>query len=366
MTSINGLWVIGMMIAGGVVSGFAQLPNTQDKPLSPVVLPGSGLKQHDFFYAGETEPEQMYIIRKGKIVWSYTKSGDGEISDAVLLPNGNILFARQFGITEIAPDKTVVWNFNSPPNTEIHTVQPIGADSVLFVQNGDPAKLIVMNKRTQAMEHEFTLPTKNAEVVHQQFLAASQTGGHDLDVWRLRYIHAQFRRARLTDTKTVLVADMSVGKVIEFDLDGKELWSLDAPYVWSAEPLKNGNVLVVDGDYRDRSVREVNRKGETVWEFGSPDAPDYQLLQMQTATRLKNGNTLINNWFNQWAGKGNEMTGTGKVDPSNAPVQAIEVTPDKKIVWALRAWAPPEDLGPSTTIQILSEQERPKVPSLSH
>jgi len=27
-----------------------------------------------------------------------------------------------------------------------------------------------------------------------------------------------------------------------------------------------------------------------------------------------------------------------KLDVANAPVQAIEVTPDKKIVWALRAW----------------------------
>jgi len=34
-------------------------------------------------------------------------------------------------------------------------------------------------------------------------------------------------------------------------------------------------------------------------------------------------------------------------------VQAIEVTPDKKIVWALRAWLPPLDLGQATTIQIL-------------
>jgi hypothetical protein len=40
------------------------------------------------------------------------------------------------------------------------------------------------------------------------------------------------------------------------------------------------------------------------------------------------------------------------MDLTNAPVQAIEVTPDKKIVWALRGWTAPTDLGPSTTIQI--------------
>jgi hypothetical protein len=60
--------------------------------------------------------------------------------------------------------------------------------------------------------------------------------------------------------------------------------------------------------------------------------------------RLPNGNTIINNWFNEWG---------DTLDLGNAPVQAIEVTPEKKVVWALRAWTPPADLGPSTTIQIL-------------
>jgi hypothetical protein len=30
------------------------------------------------------------------------------------------------------------------------------------------------------------------------------------------------------------------------------------------------------------------------------------------------------------------------------------VTPDKKVVWVLRSWTPPADLGPATTLQILS------------
>ncbi len=71
---------------------------------------------------------------------------------------------------------------------------------------------------------------------------------------------------------------------------------------------------------------------------------------MQLAWRLPNGNTLINNWVNEW---------NGPVDKSNAPVQALEVTPDTKVVWALRAWSNP-DLGPATTIQILGEPEAPE------
>ena len=38
----------------------------------------------------------------------------------------------------------------------------------------------------------------------------------------------------------------------------------------------------------------------------------------------------------------------------------IEVTADKKVIWALRSWAPPADLGPSTTIQILDEPSAPE------
>ena len=87
-------------------------------------------------------------------------------------------------------------------------------------------------------------------------------------------------------------------------------------------------------------------QGETVWEWTAADAPGYKFSNTQVATRLANGNTLINNWFSQ---------PVDKMDPSNAPVQAIEVTPDKKIVWALRSWTPPADLGPSTTIQILNK-----------
>ena len=42
------------------------------------------------------------------------------------------------------------------------------------------------------------------------------------------------------------------------------------------------------------------------------------------------------------------------MDTLNAPVQAIEVDKNGKLVWQLRAWKKP-DLGPSTTIQLLEE-----------
>jgi hypothetical protein len=41
-------------------------------------------------------------------------------------------------------------------------------------------------------------------------------------------------------------------------------------------------------------------------------------------------------------------------------VQVLEVTPAKKVVWALRAWAEPADLGPATVVQLLDEPGLPE------
>lgn len=307
--------LLGALATPATLSAQQPAPKT---PQAPSVLPGKGLGQHDFFYAGEAKDERMFIVKGGAIAWSYTHNGRGEISDAVLLPSGNVLFAHQYAVTEITADKKVVWNHDAPPNTEIHTAQPFGANSVWFIQNGSPAKFFVMNKTTDKVEREFELPVKNPKGVH-----------------------GQFRQARMTDSGTLLVAHMDAGKAVEYDLAGKALWTVEVPGIWSAKPLKNGNVLATSNR---GFVREINRKGETVWEWTTAEAAGYKISSLQTAARLANGNTLINNWFNQWS---------GKVDLENPPVQAIEITPDKKIVWALRSWAPPADLGPSTTIQIL-------------
>ena len=66
-------------------------------PFSPAVLPGKGLAQHDFLYAGEAKNRRVFIVRNGQVVWTYDDpTGRGEISDAVLLSNGNLLIAHQF------------------------------------------------------------------------------------------------------------------------------------------------------------------------------------------------------------------------------------------------------------------------------
>src|ERR1035438_9665594 len=71
----------------------------------PAELPGKGLAQHDFLYAGESHDRNIYVVRGGRIAWSYSDpAGKGEISDAVLLSSGDVLFTHQVGVTEISPE----------------------------------------------------------------------------------------------------------------------------------------------------------------------------------------------------------------------------------------------------------------------
>jgi outer membrane protein assembly factor BamB len=312
------------VVLGVSGAGFAQGPDASPA-FAPAQLPGRGLAQHDFLYAGESHDRRIFIVRQGKVVWSYDDpAGKGEISDAVMLSNGDVLFAHQYGVTEITPEKKVVWNYDAPAGHEVHTAVPIGQEHVLFIQNGDPAVLRVVNIVTGATEKEIKLTTKQPVSVH-----------------------AQFRHARLTDKGTVLVAHMDLNKVVEYDVDGKELWSFPAPGVWGVSQLKNGNVLITDR----MGVREVTRRGDAVWSWSPADAPRYKFSSLQQAWRLPNGNTVVSNWVNEWSKNAPPFAGT---------VQAIEVTPAKEVVWALREWTPPVNLGPSTTIQFLDEPSAPE------
>ena len=303
----------------------AQAPSAGVAPATggraPAVLPGRGLAQHDFVYSGESHDRKIFIVRGGKIVWNYDDpAGKGEISDMVMLSNGNILFAHQFGVTEITPEKKVVWNYIPPGNHEVHTAVPIGNDRVLYIENGDPgAVLRVVNIRTDAVEKEFPL-----------------------EVNKPVSVHGQFRHARLTAQGTVLVAHHDMNVVNEYDANGKVVWSFPASNPWSANPLANGNVLITD----HLGVREVTRHGDTVWSWTPADAPAYKFAGLQEAWRLANGDTVINNWVNEW---------TNNADNAPGSAQAIEVNPAKQIVWALREWTPPNNLGPATSIQFLDQ-----------
>jgi hypothetical protein len=90
----------------------------------------------------------------------------------------------------------------------------------------------------------------------------------------------------------------------------------------------------------------VNRKGEIVWEINKNDLPGIPLYTVQEVERLASGNTVICNW-----------SGSLLLPEWPTVVQVIEVTPDKKVVWALGDW---QTLGPASSIQLLDEPGIPE------
>lgn len=336
-------WKIGVtlliLISAAILavesSRAADTPASQPAPLVtpatiPATLPGNGLAQHSFLYTGEwnypSKVQTIFLIRDGKVAWTYdipTYDANHvlqELGDATLLPNGNVVFCRKTGASEVSQDKKIVWNYDAPAGSEVHSIQAVGLDHVLMMQNGNPPLLSLINTVTGATEKTLTLPV-----------------GH------LDKVHMQFRRVRLLPNGNFLATHSDMGKVVEYDPTGKEVWSVAAPQCWASERLDNGNTLI---GCQSRGVIEVNVKGETVWSLTQKDVPEFKLFILQEAHRLADGNTVICNWCpnnikdpKKWAGS----------------VQVFEVTPDKKVVWALSSWTDPANLGPASSIQLLDE-----------
>jgi outer membrane protein assembly factor BamB len=288
--------------------------------VTPAGLPGNGVAQHPMLYVGENYTK-MFLVNDGKVIWTY--------DDVWMLSNGNILFTRMQYVALITPDKKVLWRYDCAKGTnatEVHTCQPIGLDRVMFVLNGLPPRLMVVNTKTGAVEVNHEVPSADGKPF---------AGG----------IHGQFRRARITAQGTYLLSYLSSGQVVEYDKNFNKIWSYPIKSPWAGLRLKNGNTLIIDE--QDSLTREVNPKGETVWEFKSADLPEpYRLVQApQTCTRLANGNTIFTS------------RGGGGKGP-----QLVEVTPDKKIVWVLQDW---QKLGDATAVQILDDPGIPEIPGES-
>ena len=322
---------------------------TPTDPDAPKSLPGKGLAQHDFLYTGEWDtrnPEEtLFLIREGKVVWTYQipdrdpSNGQlSEFSDTHRLSNGDILFAYKTGWRKIDAQGKTLFDYKCPkvvgPDgkdvlnekgqaywTECHSAQPIGNDRVLFMQNGIPAKLFLYNLSTGKTEMEHVMTTKEPV-----------TG---------RSIHGQFRNVRLTKAGTYLISHLDLGKVIEYDRNWKVIWSCDAPSVWHAVRLENGNTLIAGNQHA--FAREVDPTGKIVWEVKDGDLPGIKMNGVHQTMRLANGNTVITNW----------TAGVKKPDWPKI-VQLIEVTPKKEVVWAINQWSNP-DLGPASCIQLLDE-----------
>ena len=283
-------------------------------------LPGKGLAEHPMLYIGEGH-NTMSLVADGRVVWSYSTGKGWEYDDIWLLSDGNVLFSRMSYAEEISPRKEVLWHRDAPPGTEIHSLQPLDRERILMLQNGPAPTVLIIDRRTGGvlMEHILVPP------------GGAPPGN----------VHGQFRRIRATAAGTYLISWMSLGKVVEYDRDFKEIWSYATPRPWAAIRLHNGNTLISEESLR--LVREVTQTGATAWEFKLSELPPgIPFPDSQSCVRLANGNTVL-------CSRGDHGKGC----------QLVEITPDKRVSWALYDW---HALGPASAVQLLDDPGIPERP----
>lgn len=299
-------------------------------PSYPTSVQDTSLSRHPFAYVGEydtrhPEKQTLYIVRDGKVALEFSLPLHDEwgriveFDDVRVLESGEVIYAAMSRIGMLDASGNEIWHFVCPAGTESHSCQPLDRDHVYFALNGNPGKIVIWNIREDRAVREIVVPT-----------AGTNT-------------HGQFRHVRITPEGHFVTGLLQEQVVAEIDADGKIVRSIPGQKAWHVDKLDNGGYLI-GGDNRGY-VREFDRNGNLVWEFTREDAP-FALHNLQTATRLSNGNTLITNWV---AGRPKEEW--------PASVQCFEVTRDKEIVWKLSSWENP-DLGPCTYLDLLDEPRR--------
>ena len=190
-------------------------------------LPGKGLGQHPFVYCGAAKadaPATIYVLQDGKVGWSYGLTARDRLEDCTMLSNGTIVFARGGGASIVRQDKKIIWSYNAPAGTEVHTAYPIDRDRVLVMQNGDPAVAMVINTLSGSVEQQVSFDTANPK----------NPGG-------------QFGHVRQTQGGNYLAPHMDLNKVVEYTPDGRMVWQVKAETPWAAVRLRSGNTLISGG-----------------------------------------------------------------------------------------------------------------------
>lgn len=247
----------------------------------------------------------------GKVVWEVANRFQAH--DIARLPNGNVMFqSGPATVVEVAPDKSVVWQYTSRPaggytgRVEVHAFQRLSDGLTMIAETG--------NKRIVEVD-------RAGKVVHEVPLVVNKPDPH-----------RDTRLARKLDNGHYLVCHEADGAVREYDGAGKVVWSyaLDlggrprtpghdghGTEVFGALRKADGNTLIATGN--GNRVIEVTPEGKVVWSVGHDELPGIRLFWVTTLTLLPNGNLVFGNCH---------------AGPDNP--QLVEVTRGKKVVWTFK------------------------------
>jgi outer membrane protein assembly factor BamB len=247
---------------------------------------------HRFICADNGLNKVFVVGTDGQIEWDF----DVPVGqDVWRLANGNYLVSHLRGAWEITPDKQIVWRYESPEGTEVHTCQPLPDGKVMVIECGT-SRIVEVGR--------------DGKITKEVPLKTSTTG-----------VHGQFRNGRKLANGNYLVAFVGENRLVEVDGEGKEVWSYNTPgNCFAGVRLPDGNTLIPCGD--GHKLIEINPQKEIVWEIDENELPGNPLRFVAGVQRLPNGNTVVCNWG-----------GHGFI--GQQPL-IFEVTRDKRVVWELK------------------------------
>lgn len=249
----------------------------------------------------------------GKVEWEVACKYNSH--DIHLLPNGNfLLHTGPATVTEMTPDKQVVWKYEAKPKdgykgrVEVHAFQRLDDGTTMVAESG--------NRRIVEVD-------KDGKIVKEVPLTVTKPDPH-----------RDTRMVRKLATGNYLVCHEADGCVREYDSAGKVVWEYKLDLagrprtpghgpeghgtdVFGAVRLPGGNTLIAGGN--NNRVIEVDPSGKTVWSIDQKELPGITLAWVTTLQVLPNGNVIVGNCH------------AGADNP-----QLFEVTRDKKVVWTFR------------------------------
>jgi hypothetical protein len=252
--------------------------------------------QHRLLVSGCNYGEVAVYAADGSKEWSCPEKN--EVSDAWLLPGGDIAMSYKTGARIIRPDWETGSGFETvldrptPAGGETHTCMPLPGGGFLIGESFKGVSYIV------ELDGGFN---ETRRIKLEGF------GGK----------HSSFRQIRKTPQGTYLVTQQRKGGLaMEIDDQGKIIHRFtDGRYV--AERLENGNTLLACGD--NHCLIEVDPEGTEVWKLEQHDLAGITIGFVAGLQRLPNGNTLFCNWGGHGGTTGASL---------------IEVTPDRQVVWS--------------------------------
>lgn len=230
----------------------------------------------------------------GKVLWEHgsKQAKVGDVQDAWMLPNGNVLFADGLGVSEVTRDHQIVFQYI--PKEQGGG----GAFSCQRLDNGNT--LIGENATGRVLEIDpsgktvFTLQTSPSTVGK----------------------HLNMRMARKLDSGNYLVSMIGARQVHEYAPDGKKVLEITTPsMVFSAIRTPAGTTLTCTFT----GVFEYDQAGKEIWRFVQKDLPELTLANLTGMTLLANGDIAVGvlNAYNKTG------QGTG----------LFAITRDRKLLW---------------------------------